>query len=118
VAVAVNELHEMPSLLVPEAPARNHWIGIRLVGTKSNRDGIGARLEIEAGGVRQIDEARSGGSYLSQSDLRLHFGLGGAERLDRVTVHWPSGLTDRLTGIPADRHIVIHEGSQTWRNAK
>jgi len=117
-AVAVNELHEPPSLLVPDAPARNHWIGIRLVGTKSNRDAIGARVEVEAGGMRQIDEARSGGSYLSQNDLRLHFGLGGATRVERITVNWPSGTTDRITGIPTDRHIVIQEGTQNWRSVK
>jgi len=113
-AIAVNELHESPSLLVPETPARNHWIGIRLVGTKSNRDGIGARVEVESGGMRQIDEVRSGGSYLSQSDLRLHFGLGATVRAEHITVRWPSGTVDRINGIPPDRHIVIHEGSQTF----
>ena len=116
--VAVNELHEPPSLLMPDAPPRNHWIGIRLDGSRSNRDGIGARVAVEAAGVLQIDEVRSGGSYLSQSDLRLHFGLGPAARVDRITVRWPSGTIDRLSGIPADRHIIIHEGSQTWRNTK
>ena len=118
ISMVVNELHEKPSLLVPEAPAPNHWIGIQLVGTKSNRDGIGARVEVEAGGVRQIDEVRSGGSYLSQSDLRLHFGLGAAARVSRITIRWPSGAVDRLSGIPADRHVVIEEGSQSWRNRK
>jgi len=118
ISVVVNELHEKPSLLVPEAPAPNHWIGIQLVGTRSNRDGIGARVEVEAGGSRQIDEVRSGGSYLSQSDLRLHFGLGAAARVSRITIRWPSGAVDRLSGIPADRHVVIEEGSQSWRNRK
>jgi len=117
-AVAVNELHEIPSLLVPESPVKNHWLGVRLVGTKSNRDGIGARVEIEAGGMRQIDEVRSGGSYLSQSDLRLHFGLGGAARVDRVTVRWPNGTVDRISGIPANRHVILEEGKQSWRSAK
>ena len=116
--VAVNELHETPSILLPEAPAKNHWLGVRLVGTKSNHDGIGARVEIEAGGIRQIDEVRSGGSYLSQNDLRLHFGLGDAARVDRVTVRWPSGTLDRISGIPANRHVVIHEGTQGWKSTK
>ena len=75
-------------------------------------------MEVEAGGLRQIDEIRSGGSYLSQSDLRLHFGLGAAARVSRITIRWPSGAVDRLSGIPADRHIVIEEGSQSWRNRK
>jgi len=99
-------------------PPPNHWIGIQLVGTKSNRDGIGARVEVEVGGLRQIDEVRSGGSYLSQSDLRLHFGLGAIARVSRITIRWPSGAIDRLSGIPADRHVVIEEGAQSWRNRK
>jgi enediyne biosynthesis protein E4 len=114
-AIAVNELHEKPSLLAPQPPAPRHWIGIKLVGTKSNRDGIGARVELETGGLRDIDEVRSGGSYLSQGDLRLHFGLGAQTRIDHLTVRWPSGAVDKLSGIPADRHVLIEEGTGTWR---
>jgi hypothetical protein len=117
-AVAVNELHERPSVLIPKVAAPNHWLGILLIGTKSNRDAIGARVEMQAGGLRQIDEVRSGGSYLSQSDLRLHFGLGTATRVDRISVRWPSGAKDTLRGIPGDRHIVIEEGTGKWRKAK
>jgi hypothetical protein len=117
-AVATIELHEKPSLLVPEGPAANHWIGVQLAGTKSNRDGIGARVEVVARTLRQIDEVRSGGSYLSQSDLRLHFGLGEATRADRLTVRWPSGLVDTINNIPADRHIVVEEGTGTWRKKR
>jgi enediyne biosynthesis protein E4 len=117
-SVVVNELHERPSLLAPEAVSQNHWIGIQLIGTRSNRDGLGARVEIESAGLRQIDEVRSGGSYLSQSDLRLHFGLGTATRADLVTVHWPSGTVDTVRGIPADHPVVIEEGSGMWRKPK
>jgi hypothetical protein len=117
-AVVVNELHENPSLLVSDTPTPSHWIGIQLTGTRSNRDGIGARVVIEAGALRQIDEVRSGGSYLSQSDLRLHFGLGAATRAYRVTVFWPSGTVDTVRDIPADRHVVIEEGSGTWRKRR
>jgi len=118
VAVLVNELHEAPSLLVPEGPVSNHWIGVQLIGTKSNRDGIGARVEVVAGALRQIDQVRSGGSYLSQSDLRLHFGLGAATRVDRLTVRWPSGVVDTISSIPAGRHIVVEEGSGMWRKRR
>ena len=114
VAIAVNELHERPSLLLPD-PGPNHWIGIRLIGSKSNRDALGARVEVETGGFRQIDEVRSGGSYLSQSDLRLHFGLGAASRVENLIVKWPSGAVTRLRNIPADAHIVVEEGSGNWR---
>jgi hypothetical protein len=117
-AVATNELHEKPSLLVPEGPAANHWLGIQLTGTKSNRDGIGARVEVVARALRQIDEVRSGGSYLSQSDLRLHFGLSEATRVDRLTIRWPSGLVDTINSIPADRHIFVEEGSGTCRKKR
>jgi hypothetical protein len=115
IAIAVNELHERPSLLLPDAPGPNHWIGIRLIGSRSNRDALGARVEVETGGLRQIDEVRSGGSYLSQSDLRLQFGLGTATRVESLTVKWPSGAVTNLRNIPADRQIVIEEGSGDWR---
>ena len=115
-SVAVIELHEKPSLLVPEGSVSNHWIGVQLTGTRSNRDGIGARVEVVTRSLRQIDEVRSGGSYLSQSDLRLHFGLGEATRVERLTVRWPSGLVDTIHNIPADRHIAVDEGSGTWRH--
>ncbi len=114
-SVAVNELHEAPSLLMLQTQPAGHWIGIRTVGVKSNRDGIGARIEVEAGGMRQIDEVRSGGSYLSQSDLRVHFGVGNAKQIDKLTVKWPSGQVDHWTNIAADRQIVVTEASPVWR---
>ncbi len=113
--VAVNEMNEPPSLLVPEGPMSNHWIGITTRGKKSNADGIGARIEIQAGFLKQVDEVRSGGSYLSQSDLRLHFGLGSHRVVDRLMVRWPSGIVDTLEKIPADQHILIEEGSSKWQ---
>lgn len=114
-AIAVNELSEMPSLLILDEQTRNHWIGIRTVGTKSNRDGIGARIEIWAAGIKQMEEVRSGGSYLSQNDLRLHFGLGAARKVDEVHVTWPSGRADVLKDIPADKQIVVEEGAGAWK---
>jgi hypothetical protein len=117
-AVVVNEMNEPPSLLGLEGRMENHWIGIRTIGAKSNRDGIGARVEIQAGQLKQTDEVRSGGSYLSQNDLRLHFGLGAATKIDRLTVRWPSGVLDRLENIPADQQIILEEGSSSWRVAQ
>ena len=117
-AVVVNEIHEAPSLLLMEGRSTNHWLGIRTVGTKSNRDGIGARVEVQAGKLKLVDEVRSGGSYLSQNDLRIHFGLGTATQIENLTVRWPSGRIDHWTGIPADRHIVVEEGAPAVRTER
>jgi hypothetical protein len=87
-----------------------HWVSFELAGTKSNRLALGARVTVTAGGMTQIDEVRSGGSYLSQNDLRLHFGLGQATKIDSVEVHWPSGKVDKLGGMAADRFYAVVEG--------
>ena len=71
---------------------RKNWILLKTVGKKSNRNGIGARVTIFAAGHRQLDEVRSGGSYISQNDLRLHFGIGDATKVERAEVLWPSGI--------------------------
>ncbi len=117
-AVAVNEMNDLPSLLVLDAATSNHWIGVRLVGVRSNRSGIGARVEIQTDDLRQLDEVGSGGGYLSQNDLRLHFGLGSSKTIDRLIVRWPSGIVDPLEDIPPDQHIVIEEGSSKWKRAE
>jgi hypothetical protein len=114
VAALVNNQNEAPSLLriVPErrnAETSNHWIELKLEGVKSNRSAIGARVRVTAGGMVQTAEVRSGGSYLSQSDLRLHFGLGGAVKVDRIEIAWPAGGTQRETALPVDRIVVIRE---------
>ena len=117
-AVAVNEMNEPPSLLTLQGPQPGHWIGIQLRGVKSNRSALGARVEVQAGYLKQIDEVRGGGSYLSQSDLRLHFGLDKNAKVDQLAVYWPSGTNDQLSDIPADQQIVIEEGTSKWRAAK
>ena len=89
---------------------QNRWIQIRAVGTKSNRSGIGARIKIVAGGLTQYAEVQSGGSYLSFSDLRVHFGLGGAERVELVELRWPSGLIDTAKGLAVNAQFVATEG--------
>ncbi len=125
--VAVNCINALPQLLrcdlTAGAPQR-HWIKLRLVGTKSNRSGIGARLMVTthlpaAGSVpakpfTQIDEVRSGGSYFSQNDLRIHFGLDQARAAD-VEIRWPSGAVDKLPNLAADRLYVIQEGGKTLK---
>ncbi|HET9217583.1 MAG TPA: CRTAC1 family protein [Terriglobia bacterium] len=106
--LAVN-INDRPSLYRNEGGNRNHWISFRLEGTRSNRSAIGARVEIEAGGRKQISEVRSGGNYISHDDMRIHFGLGETARVDRVRVRWPNGSTEELSGFDADRFIVVRE---------
>jgi hypothetical protein len=86
-----------------------------LIGTKSNRDGIGAKITVRAGGRSHVDEVRSGSSYISQSDLRVHFGLGIATRIDYVDVRWPSGLLERFEDVQTDGIRSLIEGAGTAR---
>ena len=101
-------LHNM--ILHNEGTSSNHWITIQLVGTRSNRLGLGAKVRVVAGSLSEIDEVRSGGSYLSQNDLRVHFGLGSADKVDRVEVRWPSGGTQVLQNLAPDRFYIVKEG--------
>jgi hypothetical protein len=88
-----------------------HWIELKLVGTRSNRDAIGARVCVTAGGRTQCDEVRSAYSYASANDLRLHFGLGAADRVDRIQIRWPSGRRQERANVAADRIVTIVEGN-------
>jgi hypothetical protein len=108
--IAVNVINSLPELLRCDSSTGNHWIKIKLVGVKSNRSAIGARVRTTTAGHRQMDEVRSGGSFYSQNDLRLHFGLGRAGRVDLLEIFWPSGHVDRLTGLAANQIVTIHEG--------
>lgn len=109
--VVVNCVNDVPQLLRCDNTLGNNWIKVKLVGVKSNRSGIGARIYCTpAGGHRQMDEVRRGGSYISQNDLRVHFGLGKAGKVD-LEVRWPSGAVDKLTGVTANRVLTIREGS-------
>ncbi len=116
VDVIVGDLDGSPMVLhnsgVLASPAAKppHWISLELAGTASNRLALGARVTLTAGGVTQTDEVRSGGSYLSQSDLRLHFGLGPAAKVDTVEIRWPSGRTEKLSGLVADHFYAVLEG--------
>lgn len=105
-------LNGPPTLLRNDGEHDNHYLLVRTVGTKSNRDGIGARVSISIGGQTQHAEVQSGGSYLSHNDLRLHFGLGKAKRVDRLEVRWPSGTVQVLSDIAADQVLTVVEPRQ------
>ena len=108
----VLNLNDPPTLLRNDGDHDNHYLLVHTVGTKSNRDGIGARVIISVGGQTQHAEVQSGGSYLSHNDLRLHFGLGKAERVDRLEVRWPSGAVQVLSDLAVDQHLTVVEPRQ------
>jgi len=93
-----------------------HWIGLKLIGTKSSHDAYGARVEIEAGGLKQYDEVRSNSSFESASDSRLHFGLGAAQSVSHVIIRWPSGIVQKLGPYHANQQVVIEESGQPGKN--
>ena len=114
--VVINTVNDYPQLLRCDSKLDHNWIKIRTIGTKSNRSGIGARLMCvtrppgETKPDQQIDEVRSGGGYFSQSDLRVHFGLGKAEKVDVLEIKWPSGQVDTLKDIKANQVVFVKEG--------
>ena len=107
----ISNMNSAPSLLVNQIRTPNHWIAIRPVGTKSNRDGIGARILVRAGSRTLVDEVRSGSSYISNSDMRVHFGLGAATKIEWAEIRWPSGLVERFAGLPVDAIYTVKEGT-------
>jgi len=110
-SAVITNMNAHPMLLVNKVKSANHWVAFRTVGTKSNRDGIGARITLNAGGRARVDEVRSGSSYDSSSDIRVHFGLGQTSKIDSVEVRWPSGLTERFSNIPVDSIHELKEGT-------
>jgi hypothetical protein len=109
VEALVNNQNEAPSLLRPTHKSSNHWIELKLEGVKANRSAIGARVRVTAAGFVQTAEVRSGGGYLSQSDLRLHFGLGGATKVDKIEIQWPGGRKQVEMGPHADQVLTVLE---------
>jgi hypothetical protein len=107
--ILINNLNDYPTLLRNQTPPSNSWLLVKLLGTKTNRAAIGSRVVVDANNRRQVQEVRSGGSFCSQNDLRLHFGLGVAKEA-RVQVRWLSGAEDTLEHVPANRLIVVQEG--------
>jgi hypothetical protein len=106
-------LHNNP----PPVGMRNHWLTIKLIGTKSNRDGFGARLEAIAGDLHQYIEATSENGYLSQGDPRPHFGLGKHTEVDKLIIHWPSGIDQEIDHVKADQFLTVKEPSETSGHA-
>lgn len=111
IELVIENLEGQPMILRPARMAQNHWISFELAGTKSNKLGLNARLKVIAGSLVQEDEVRSGGSYMSQSDLRLHFGLADHVIANKVEIIWPSGEKETLTNLAADRFYCLQEGS-------
>jgi hypothetical protein len=108
--ILIMNVNEAPSLLRNDAPPENHWLKINLIGTKSNRSGIGARVTVRYGSHLQMQELVSQSSYLSSNDPRLHFGLGTATEVE-VDVSWPSGKVDKLGITTVDRFLTVKEGT-------
>lgn len=109
VDVLVCNLDGPPHLLRNDGGNQRNYLSLLLVGTASNRDGIGARVSVVSGGVEQLAERVSGGSFLSHSDRRVHFGLGANTVAERVEIHWPSGRVQRLEDVPANQFLVVEE---------
>jgi enediyne biosynthesis protein E4 len=109
VDVIINNLDGPPTLLRNDGGSNNNWILIKCVGTRSNRSAIGTRVKVTTAGHSQIDEVMSGSSYYSQNDLRLHFGLGRATRVDTVELAWPSGVKETFRDLAANQLFVIQE---------
>jgi enediyne biosynthesis protein E4 len=109
--MVVLNVGEPPSLLLNTGRNGNRRVLFKLVGSKSNRAAIGARVTVRTAGVTQLDEVRGGSSYLSQNDLRLHFGLGASATMDSVQVRWPNGAVEEFKNLAADKIYTLVEGN-------
>ena len=111
ISAVISNLNAPVSLLVNQERSSNHWIAFKTVGTKSNRDGIGAKIRVKAGERILVDEVRSGSSYVSNNDMRVHFGLGAVSKPEWVEVRWPSGLTESFVEVRPDSINTLKEGT-------
>lgn len=109
--MAINNRGDYPELLRNDGGNANHWLEILLIGTKSNRDGIGASLKLTSEGFTHVEQAKGGMGYMSASDPRILFGLGKRTKIDSLEITWPSGHIDKLTSVPVDRIIAVKEGT-------
>jgi hypothetical protein len=119
-SAVISNMNASPSLLVNDLHNSNHWIAFHLIGTSYNaasqkfrtsRDAVGARITMRAGSRIFVDEVRSGSSYDSNNDMRVHFGLGSVSKLDSIEIRWPSGLIEHFDHLPADKIHTLQEGS-------
>jgi hypothetical protein len=110
VDIVVEDLDNSPMILQNEGDKTNHWVSIELGAKQGNPLAIGARIKITAGNVTQTEEIRSGGSYLSQNDLRVHFGLGKATKIDSIEIRWNSGKLETIKDVAVDKFYGILEG--------
>jgi hypothetical protein len=108
--VVIETLDGSPVILKNAGVSGRHWVSFELAGVASNRMALNARVRIMAGGVTQTDEIHSGGSYLSQNDTRVHFGLGAAAKIDSLEIEWPSGKVEKLSDLAADKFYFLLEG--------
>jgi hypothetical protein len=109
--IVVNVRGDYPEILRNDGGNANHWLQVLLIGTKSNRDGIGASLKLTSEGFVAVEQAKGGMGYMSGSDPRIHFGLGKRTKIDSLEITWPSGQVDRLTNVPLDQIIAVKEGT-------
>jgi len=118
VDIVIVNVGEPPSLLLNQGGNNNHRVLFKLVGVKSNKSAIGARVTVTTATSTQFNEVRGGGSYLSQNDPRLHFGLGPDSKMSQVEIRWPNGKIETLPDLPADFIYTMVEGQGiTNRNA-
>ncbi len=114
--------YKQPAQLLHNAGGSGHWLELKLIGTRSNRDAVGARITLTTGGQRQTREVQAGSAYLSASSLVQHFGLGATTHIDSIHIRWPSGHETTLTDLGADRQLMLREGEATavpvttWRD--
>jgi hypothetical protein len=111
VDVVINNVHDVPDFYRLVPANTNHWVSFKLVGAASNRNAIGGRVRATTGGRTQVEEVRGGGSYISQSDFRVHLGLGASTRVDLLEVRWPNGLEEEWRDVPVDRIVTLREGT-------
>ena len=109
--IVTNNRGDYPSLLRNDGGNANHWLEILLIGTRSNRDGIGASLKLTSEGIVHVEQAKGGMSYMSANDPRIQFGLGKRTKIDSLEITWPSGQVDKLTNVPIDKIIAVKEGT-------